>query len=284
MGTCKITSPNSNVDGSVCLDVVTTPLYVNRRQNSPDFPEMYNYNGEELLIAEMPYGALLTDAVERAANKARIVFTLVKMEKNIAAGGKSYKVNPIFSIDTSQVESFSMKIKGGKTMTLIPQADQYHFYSNRGMTRALGLLEKIGSGLDFFSILKMGMNPDKKEMLPIPGALGTLTLPMKDYLRDLDEMVDGGAQKELEKAKRANIQELKKAVETRLQSERGYNLLEVSNEVAKHIMDGKIKTEEDLITAHYNSEPHTCQVLYRIIEDKRGYDVAVIETFFFQID
>lgn len=285
MGTCKITSTNSNVDGCVSMDVLTTPLYINRSALSATRPEMYNYNGEELYLVEVPYEALNISGIEYAGKKGGKVLTLAKMEKNIAAGGKSYKINPAYGIDTSKIESFTFKVEGGESMTVIPQEEQYSFYSKRGVTRILGKLEHAGSAWDFYSILKFGMDPgDKSEPLPVPGPLGVLNLPIKDYLRDLDETIDAYAKKVLEDAKKVSIEAVKKVVNSNIHQEMGYRLIGLLNESVKDILNGKIKTEEEMIAAHNATDLYNCQVLYRITENRAGYDIAVIETFFFQID
>lgn len=284
MGTCKITSTNSDVDGCVSMDVLTTPLYINRSALSATRPEMYNYNGEELYLVEVPYEALHISGIEYAGKKGTKVLTLAKMEKNIAAGGKSYKINPAYGIDTSKVESFTFKVEGGESMTVIPQEEQYSFYSKRGVTRILGKLENAGSAWDFYSILKFGMNPsDKSEPLPVPGPLGVLNLPIKDYFRDLDETIDAYAKKVLEDAKKVSIDAVKKVVNSNIHRKMGYDLIELSNDAVERVLSGKIKTEEEMVAAYNDIAPHICQVLYRIVENRAGYDIAVIETFFFKI-
>ena len=164
MGRCKITAINDDIDGSTMLNVRINNkrLFIARSSIDKALPEMYNYDGEQLFFVEVPYDALIVDGIERASGKARTVMTLAKIEQSIAAGGKSYKINPAYGVETSQIESYSFTTKGGEVMTVTPQEGQYRFYSNRGITKILGILEQTGNLLDIVSILNFGMNSDKR--------------------------------------------------------------------------------------------------------------------------
>lgn len=133
MNRIRITSPDDNVIGQVTMEVREIPLYIARSKIDYKTPEMYNDDGEQLFFVEAPYEALAIGGIEKGAEKLHRVMTLAKMEKNIAPGGKSHKVNPAYGIETSKIESFSFTMKSGETIMMTPQADQYRFYSNRGV-------------------------------------------------------------------------------------------------------------------------------------------------------
>ncbi|MCM0251881.1 hypothetical protein J8K84_13310 [Bacteroides fragilis] len=286
MGRCKITAINDDIDGSTMLNVRINNkrLFIARSSIDKALPEMYNYDGEQLFFVEVPYDALIVDGIERASGKARTVMTLAKIEQSIAAGGKSYKINPAYGVETSQIESYSFTTKGGEVMTVTPQEGQYRFYSNRGITKILGILEQTGNLLDIVSILNFGMNSDnKKELLPIPGPLGVLNLPMKRYLDETDEILEHAAKEQLKRAKKEGIKAIRKLVDNRMYQDMGYGLLDVSNDVINRIMENEFNTIEEVDRFASNSEPWTAAILYRKTEDNLG-EIATIEAFFFNIE
>lgn len=163
MSRITITSPDDNVTGKVDMEVKEVPIYIASSEIDNKSPEMYNYNGEQLFFVEVPFEALVNEGVDRGAEALRRVMTLAKMEGNIASGGKSYKVNPAYGVSTSEIDSFTFKMKTGETITMIPQDNQYRFYSNRGVTKILGVLENFGNAMDFVNILTFGMNSGGKK-------------------------------------------------------------------------------------------------------------------------
>lgn len=286
MNTCKITVTSNNVDNNWEIEVREIPLYIKPSKIDRNSPEMYNYTGEQLFFVEVPYDALIVDGIERASGKARTVMTLAKMERSIAAGGKSYKINPAYGVETSQIESYSFTTKEGKVMTVTPQEGQYRFYSNRGITKILGILEQTGNLLDFVNILTWGMDSsDKKKLLPLPGPLSVLNLPMKNYLDDFDESIEEYAINELEKAKKEGIAAVEKVVNSNIHKEMMFRLIPASDETIKRISENKIKTIDEVRLAYESNTENTeyAYILYRIIEHRSGC-VASIETFFFNIN
>lgn len=284
MSQIRITSPDDNVIGQTTMEVKEIPLYIAPSKIDYKSPEMYNYDGEQLFFIEVPYEALAIAGVEKGAESLRRVMTLAKMEKNIAAAGKSHKINPAYGIETAKVESFTFKLKDGKTMTAIPQGNQYQFYANKGVAKILGVLEQAGNILDFVSILKWGMNSsDKKELLPIPGPLGVLNLPMKRYFDDIEEALEEVAIKQLDIAKEQGINAVGKLINLPNYRKMGYDLRDVSDETIQRVFNMEIKTGSEFINAVYLNDKKTCQVLYRIIETKKDV-ILIIETFFFNID
>lgn len=285
MGQCKITATNKNIGGFALLDIQKNDKRLCFAPSSIDnaLPEMYNYDGEQLFFVEVPYDALITDGIERTSGKARTVMTLAKMETRTAAGGKSYKVNPAYGVETSKIESYSFKTKGGAVMTVTPQEGQYRFYSHRGITRILGVLEGTGTLVDIVSILSFGMNSDnKKELLPIPGPLGVLNLPIKRYLNEFDEDVNNAIKEQLDKEKKQGIGAVRKLVGNKMYENMGYNLLDVSKKVIDRIMANEFGTIEEVRSAANESTLWTASILYRKTEDNAG-EIIVIEAFFFNI-
>lgn len=283
MSQIRTTSPDDNVTGQVTMEVKEIPLYIAPSKIDYKSPEMYNYEGEQLFFVEVPYEALAIDGIEKGAEKLRQVMTLAKMEKNIASGGKSYKVNPVYGITTSEVKSFTFKMKTGESITMTPQDNQYRFYSNRGVAKILGVLESFGNAMDFVSILKFGMSgSDKKELLPIPGPLGVLNLPMKRYFDDLDEAMEEHAIKQLDLAKKQGLKAVKNLITLPNYKKMGYILREISDELVKKLLSGEIKTESEFRNVLYSYGESNCQVLFRIVETRRDV-ILIIETFFFKI-
>lgn len=286
MGQCKITATNKNIGGFALLDIQKNDKRLCFAPSSIDnaLPEMYNYDGEQLFFVEVPYDALITDGIERTSGKARTVMTLAKMETRIAAGGKSYKVNPAYGVETSKIESYSFKTKGGAVMTVTPQEGQYRFYSHRGITRILGVLEGTGTLVDIVSILSFGMNSDnKKELLPIPGPLGVLNLPMKRYLNDFDEDVNNAAKEQLDRAKKQGIEAVRKLVGNNMYKNMGYHLLEVPNEIVGRVKANEFGTIEEVERAIKENQSKTATILYRKTENNAG-ESTTIEAFFFNIE
>lgn len=283
MSQIRITSPDDNVIGQVTMEVREIPLYIMPSKIDYKSPEMYNYIGEQLFFIEVPYEALVNEGIEKGAETLRRVMTLAKMEKNIASGGKSYKVNPAYGVSTSEIESFTFKMKTGEMITMIPQDNQYRFYSNRGVTKILGVLENIGNALDFVNILKFGMNgADKKELLPIPGPLGVLNLPMKRHLDELDESLEEIAIKQLDLAKKQGVEAVKRMIQSPIYKKMEYRMGYVSDETVKRILNSEIKTETELINAIYSDKEKNCEILYRIVETRRDV-ILIIETLFFNL-
>ena len=286
MGRCIITAINDDIDGYAILYVRKNQkrLFIERSSIDKDLPEMYNYDGEQLFFVEVPYDALIVDSIERVSGKMRTVMTLAKMEKSIAAGGKSYKINPAYGLDTSQIESYTFATKGGEVMTVTPQEGQYRIHSSRGITKILGFLEQTGNLLDIVSIFNFGMNGDnKKELLPIPGPLGTLNLPMKRFLNDFDEDLDNAAKEQLNRAKKKGVEAVRILVKNRMYKDMGYKLLDVSNDVIDRLIGNEFETIEEVENAAFKNELWTAAILYRVTEDKLGDNKATIEAFFFNI-
>lgn len=286
MGQCKITALNDDIDSFVLLDVQKNNkrLFIEPSSIDPALPEMYNYNGEQLFFVEIPYDALIIDGIERVSGKMRKVMTLAKMEKAIAAGGKSYKINPAYGIETSEIESYSFKTKGGQSMTVRPQEGQFRFYSNQCITKILGILESTGTLLEIVSILNFGLNSDnKKELLPIPGPLGILNLPMKRYLDELNEDLDNVAKEQLKQAKKTGLEVVRKLVSNRMYEKMGYNLLQVSNDLINLVMANEFSTIEEVERSVDDNELKTTYILYRKAEDNVG-EVTIIEALFFNLE
>lgn len=286
MGRCRITALNDNIDGFTILEVQRNHkrLFIEPSSIDKTLPEMYSYNSEQLFFVEVPYDALIVDGIERASGKVRTVMTLAKMEKNIAAGGKSYQINPAYGVETAKIESYTFKTKGGETMTVTPQEGQYRFYSNRGITIILGILEQTGNLLDIVSILNFGLDSDnKKELLPIPGPLGVLNLPMKRYLGELDEALDEAAKEQLKRAKKEGIKVVRKLVGNRMYEDMGYKLLDVPKEVVDRVIANEFSTIEEINNAVKENTTKTATILYRKTIDNAG-EVTIIEAFFFNID
>lgn len=284
MNTCKITVTSNNVDNNWEIEVREIPLYIKPSKIDRDSPEMYNYTGEQLFFVEVPYDALIVDGIERASGKVRTVMTLAKMERSIAAGGKSYKINPAYGVETSQIESYSFTTKGGKVMTVTPQEGQYRFYSNRGITKILGILEQTGNLLDFVNILTWGMDSsDKKKLLPLPGPLSVLNLPMKDYFDNIDEAIEEHATRQLEIAKKESMKAVEKLVSSPMYKKMGYHMEYLSDDSVKKLQNGEIKTEREFMNAVYCNDHKLHGVLFRIVETRKDV-ILMIETFFFDID
>lgn len=286
MGRCRITALNDNIDGFAILEVQRNHkrLFIEPSSIDKTLPEMYNYNGEQLFFVEVPYDALIVDGIERASEKVQTVMTLAKMKKNIAAGGKSYQINPAYGVETAKIESYTFKTKGGEIMTVTPQEEQYRFYSNRGITIILGILEQTGNLLDIVSILNFGLDSDnKKELLPIPGPLGVLNVPMKRYLGELDEALDEAAKEQLKRAKKERMEAVRKLVSNRMYKEMGYKLLDVPKEVLDRVMENEFNSIEEVDNAIKENTTKTATILYRKTIDNAG-EVTIIEAFFFNID
>lgn len=284
MSRITITSPDDNVTGKVDMEVRKIPIYIAPSEIDEKSPEMYNYNGEQLFFVEVPFEALVNEGVDRGAEALRRVMTLAKMEGNIASGGKSYKVNPAYGVSTSEIESFTFKMKTGKTITMIPQDNQYRFYSNRGVTKILGVLENFGNAMDFVNILTFGMNSDgKKELLPIPGPAGVLNLPMKQYLVRFEEYMEDRAIQELDSAKKQGVKAVAGLMSLPNFKKMEYNLVDASDATVRGLLNNEIKTDSELSEASRTNDEKTCRILYRIVETKRDV-ILVIETFFFDID
>lgn len=284
MSTIRITSTDDNVVGQVTMDLKEIPIYIAPSKIDYKSPEMYNYNGEQLFFIEVPYEALVTEGVDKGAETLRRIMTFAKMEKNIASGGKSFKVNPAYGVATSDIACFTFKMKTGETITMTPQDNQYRFYSNKGVTKILGVLENFGLAMDFVNILKFGMNSsDKKELLPIPSPLGVLNLPMKQYLDDLDRILEEADIKQLDMAKKQGLQAAYSLISRPNYQKMGYNLSEISDESVKKLLSGEIKTEPEFRNALYSYGASNCHVLFRTVEARRGV-ILIIETFFFNIE
>lgn len=284
MSRITITSPDDNVTGKVDMEVKEVPIYIASSEIDNKSPEMYNYNGEQLFFVEVPFEALVNEGVDRGAEALRRVMTLAKMEGNIASGGKSYKVNPAYGVSTSEIDSFTFKMKTGETITMIPQDNQYRFYSNRGVTKILGVLENFGNAMDFVNILTFGMNSGgKKELLPVPGPLGVLNLPMKQYLNNLDEFMEKRAIQELDFAKKQGVKVVRKLINNPMYEKMRYSIESISELTVQRLLSREIKTEPEFIHAKHLDEEKNCEVLYKIAETRSDV-ILIIETFFFDID
>lgn len=283
MGQFVITSLDEEVEGRVSMEINNRnpKLVIKKSKIDHVSPEMYNYKGEPLIFIESSYEMLGIDIIEKGSAYGRKVLTLAKMEKNIASGGKSYKINPAYGIETSKVESYTIKMKNGEALTLYPQEGQHQFYSNQGTTKILGILEMAGNVLDFVSILRFGLNNDEKEMLPFPGPLATLNLAIENYLSETDEVMAKYVVKEIEDAICKGLNNLKKVVRNRMFEKMGYGTVKVSNETILHIINGDIKTINEVFVAFYESTSYVGEILYRTILDD---DITVIEAFFFDIE
>lgn len=282
MSTCKIVG--SNISNSWSMEVNEIPLYIKPSGLDYTSPEMYNYTGEQLFFAEVPYEALVVGGIEKASEMGRKYLTLAKMEKNIAAAGKSHKINPAYGIETAKVESFTFKLKDGKTITAIPQGNQYKFYANKGVAKILGVLEQTGNILDFVNILKWGItSSDKKELLPLPGPLSVLNLPMKDYFDNIDEAIEEHAILQLEIAKKEGMKAVEKLVSSPLYKKMEYHMEYLSDDSVKKLLNGEIKTESEFMNAVYCNDHKLHGVLFRIVETRKDV-VLMIETFFFDVD
>ena len=278
-----ISSPSDNVIGQVTMEVKDIPIHIAPSKIDYNSPEMYNYQGEQLFFIEAPYDSLIIDGIERGAKNLRRVMTVAKMEKNIASGGKSHKINPAYGVSPSEVESFTFKMKSGDVITMYRQDNQFRFYSNKGVTKVLGVLENLGTAVDFVNILTFGMNSgDKKDLLPIPGPLGTLNLAVKRYFDDLDEMISDAEMRQLDLAKKQGLAAVEKLIKNSLYRQLKYNIDYLSTDSLKEILTGKIKTQSDLINLIYSSFPKDSAILYRPLETYKGI-VLIIETLFFNI-
>ena len=122
-----ISSPSDNVIGQVTMEVKDIPIHIAPSKIDYNSPEMYNYQGEQLFFIEAPYDSLIIDGIERGAKNLRRVMTVAKMEKNIASGGKSHKINPAYGVSPSEVESLTFRINSGDVITMYRQDNPFSF-------------------------------------------------------------------------------------------------------------------------------------------------------------
>lgn len=282
----RVYSKADNVFGSPKLNLAERKLFIKPSAIDRQLPDMYNFNGEQLFYVEVPIEALGDIAInvaEEGASQIRRVMTLAKMEKNIAAGGTSYKVNPAYGVATSEVMEYSFKMRGGDIMTVTPQADQYSFYSNRGVTKILGAVEMMGHVFDFVNILKFGAS-DEKDVLPIPGPLGMLSLPIKYHLDEIDRGLFEMGMMMLEKAKKEGQKAVESLIIKKHYQEYGYRDLWVSDGIARRIMDGEFNTMRELKSSAVEDKSNRDNyIFYRDIWSG-GYLISVIEAFYFNVE
>ena len=144
-------------------------------------------------------------------------------------------------------------------------------------------MEKLGTAVYYVNILTFGMNSvDKKDLLPIPGPLGTLNLAVKRYFDDLDEMISDAEMRQLDLAKKQGLAAVEKLIKNSLYRQLKYNIDYLSTDSLKEILTGKIKTQSDLINLIYSSFPKDSAILYRPLETYKGI-VLIIDTLFFNI-
>lgn len=282
----RVYSKADNVFGSPKLNLAERKLFIKPSAIDRQLPDMYNFNGEQLFYVEVPIEALGDIAInvaEEGASQIRRVMTLAKMEKNIAAGGTSYKVNPAYGVATSEVMEYSFKMRGGDIMTVTPQADQYSFYSNRGVTKILGAVEMMGHVFDFVNILKFGAS-DEKDVLPIPGPLGMLSLPIKYHLDEIDRGLFEMDMMMLEKAKKEGQKAVESLIIKKHYQEYGYRDLWVSDSIARRIMDGEFNTMRELRRNNdLDESKHDNYLFYRDMWLGKEL-VSVIEAFYFNVE
>lgn len=296
MGTkITISSPDENVFGSVPLEIRKKELYIrpscmdmNATFKDVNLPEMYTVEGELLFFVEVPYEALLgtlaTIGVEEGAKAGRRVLTLSKMAKNIASPTGSHFINPVYGVDASQVMEYTFTTKWGDSMTVNPIDDQFGFYSNKGITKVLGYLEMAGNVLDVVSIFSFGANAlsgGKKELIPFPGALGVMNLPVKKCFDEMDSFLESFAMEMLHREKEKGLDATLKLINSKtFRDDYKYGHVVVSKETLQGIFEGKFETIDELHDMAYENLHYLATLIYRDIETRQGY-ITVIETIFF---
>lgn len=282
----KLSSTDPNGSGSTTLNVVERTLLIKPSSIDRQLPDMYNFSGEQLFFVEVPIealGDLAIDMLEEGAGSMRRVMTLAKMERNIAAGGASHRVNPAYGVNTSEIVEYSFRTRGGDLMTVTPQADQYSFYSNRGVTKILGVVEMAGYIFDFVNILRFGAS-DEKDILPFPGPLGVLNLPIKYHLDELDRTMFEMDMRMLDKAKKEGQRAVANLVNKKIYWDYGFRELWVSDSMTQRIIDGEFNTMRELRTSMDmdESDPQN-YILYREMWSGGSW-ISVIEAFYFEIE
>jgi len=292
MGNIKIKSDHEEVYQSARLESLPDEgrIYIRPSAMDHTIPEMYNLHGEELYFLEVPrealdyWGALAvvaTTGIEKGSEIGRNVLTLAKMEKNIAADGQSFrKVNINDGVRPSSVTEFTATTRGGMIMKLKPQYGQYEFFSNRGLTRLLGISEDTGKYLDIAMVLLWDADDDKKTLIPFPGDLGVLNIPFQQYFNDLDEGLEEMMIQDLQKTKKEGARAVDNLINLPAYKKLNYYGIWISNETMKRIFNHEIKTIDEVQDLPFEGGQRNIYILYREMETKKGR-IAVIEAFFF---
>jgi len=296
MAPLKIASNDDNVDKKSSATINIRPeerrLFICPSAIDSSMPEMYNFSGEQFYFVEVPREAfnvwgevkiLSTIGIEEGSKSLRKVWTLAKMEKNIAADGQIFrKVNPADGVKTSSVTEFTATTRDGKIMRFKPQADQFEFFANSGMTKVLRVLSYAGAIMDIVNIMQFGMSDDAtKEFIPIPGPLGLLNIPLKDYFDDLEKGMEEYAIQKLQATKKEGVNAVDRLVNSNVYQKLGYHGLMISGEIVKGIMNERFKTIDEVRDASFRSSTNTTYMLYRERDTAKG-KIAVIEAFFFE--
>ena len=303
-------------DGFLDVSYSKQDLFVRPSEADPGFPEMFTSSGELLVpvIVETTQ-EILEEVVENSAEKYPAKWignmtnktVLAKLEKGylMASDGKIYKRTDVIDktynkfsgeeLTVKQAENFGFRTRQGKTYTKVTTkgVNQYeafaHIAGQDAKIKFIGNFKGLahsGGALDFVNILRFGMEGTKDDMLPLPGPLGLLNIPMKHHLDGIESVVNAQLEREalakLEKAKTEGINAVYSFVNSKQGRDHRFRLFETNMDVAMRIYTGEITILDEAIIATKETPTNTT-ILYRVTEHGiTGEAIYIIETIFIE--
>jgi len=286
-----------------------TELYIKPSSVDEKFPELFSNMGEQIVILAGYTKSALMEGLEDRIKDAAHHYAVGKMSHGYLVTKDGVEFGPyskrgnirdvhevqFYNSDgrhviTDRGYDFASKTKNGNMRTTYG-VDQYevHYQGKVGCkVKVLGALSKVGDVMDVFEVFKFAMNPSKDQPLPIPipGA-DVLGMIAYDKFNEIDEHINTISEemlrKELDAAKLEGVDAVKQLVGNYRFRKAGYELIDISPQIASGIIHGQYNNIDDIINASYdyNDNENTISVLFRRTQHPISeLDIAIIETFF----
>ncbi|GHC60476.1 hypothetical protein [Ulvibacter litoralis] len=316
-GSLKKSLPNKKEDYLKVRQSDRT-LYFKPPALGHNLPELLSKDGSPLLLMKFIMGKvkgkITSKAIDFAKKKMELKISdiaLTKLQRGSLVtntGRVQTNINAeIFKTDTYTndgvfMEELKKRKNWGNATETTKGISQYDYFTQSGKrVRVLGFLKNFDTGLDFFDLLKFGMEDELDTNSPLGslgmGGLGTLGstfalvnsvagLLVKQMKQEDDIFMEEVVQQELQVAKTKGIEGIRKFVSDWGHNEEyAFRLEKFSTGVTNEILKGTYITLREARQASHNQTKNDTKfinILYRISysQSKEKY-IEVLETIFY---